>query len=110
MCIFVGMSLKAFKSMKTSFNSQFLENSTETLRAIAHPIRIAMIDLLYNNGESTVTDIYRQLKIEQAIASHHLRILKDKRVVSVKRSGKNSFYSLTSDDFHEIIQTLTKVI
>ena len=96
--------------MKTPFNPKFLENSTETLRAIAHPIRIAIIDLLYNNGESTVTDIYRKLKIEQAIASHHLRILKDKRVVSVKRSGKNSFYSLTSNDFHEIIRTLTKVI
>ena len=96
--------------MKTHFNRNFLEDSTETLRAIAHPIRIAIIDLLYNNGQSTVTDIYKKLKIEQAIASHHLRILKNKKVVNVKRSGKNSFYSLTTNDFYEIINTLTKVI
>lgn len=96
--------------MKTHFNPGFLENSTETLRAIAHPIRIAIIDLLYNNREMTVTDIYKKLKIEQAIASHHLRILKNKNVLIVQRSGKNSLYSLAKVDYYDIIKTLTKVL
>ncbi len=96
--------------MKTHFNADFLEDSTETLRAIAHPIRIAIIDLLFNNGQMTVTDIYSHLKIEQAIASHHLRILKNKDVVTVERDGKNSLYSLTKEDYYEIIKTLIKVI
>lgn len=96
--------------MKTHFNKDFLEDSTETLRAIAHPIRIAIVDLLFHNGEMTVTDIYQKLNIEQAIASHHLRILKNKNVVKVERDGKNSLYSLTDPDFYEIVKTLTKVI
>lgn len=96
--------------MKTHFNVHFLEDSTETLRAIAHPIRIAIIDLLSNNGQMTVTDIYQHLQIEQAIASHHLRILKNKDVVTVERDGKNSLYSLTRPEFHEIIKTLIKVL
>ena len=96
--------------MKTHFNKDFLEDSTETLRAIAHPIRIAIIDLLHHNVEMTVTDIYKKLNIEQAIASHHLRILKNKNVVNVTRDGKNSLYSLSDQDFYEIIKTLTKVI
>ncbi|MCG8326471.1 MAG: metalloregulator ArsR/SmtB family transcription factor [Chitinophagales bacterium] len=96
--------------MKTHFNPSFLEESTETLRAIAHPIRLAIVDLLFNHGEMTVTDIYSQLKIEQAIASHHLRILKTKNVVNVERDGKNSLYSLTKKEFYEIIKTLKKVI
>jgi ArsR family transcriptional regulator len=96
--------------MKTHFNVNFLEDSTETLRAIAHPIRIAIIDLLYNNGQMTVTDIYQHLNIEQAIASHHLRILKGKDVVTAERDGKNSLYSLTKAEFYEIIKTLKKVI
>jgi ArsR family transcriptional regulator len=99
-----------FTAMKTHFNVNFLEDSTETLRAIAHPIRIAIIDLLYNNGQMTVTDIYQQLHIEQAIASHHLRILKSKDVVAAERDGKNSLYSLTRPEFYEIIKTLKKVI
>jgi DNA-binding transcriptional ArsR family regulator len=97
-------------AMKTHFNNNFLEDSTETLRAIAHPIRIAIIDLLFNSGQLTVTDIYKQLKIEQAIASHHLRILKNKNVVTVQRDGKNSRYSLSKDDYYDFIKTLIKVI
>lgn len=96
--------------MKTHFSASFLEESTETLRAIAHPIRLAMVDLLFNNGKMTVTDIYNQLKIEQAIASHHLRILKNKNVVVVERDGKNSLYSLAKIEYYEIIKTMKKVI
>lgn len=96
--------------MKTHFSESFLENSTETLRAIAHPIRIAMVDLLFKNGQMNVTDIYTKLHIEQAIASHHLRILKSRDIVSVQRDGKNSYYSLSNNDYYEIVVTLTKVI
>ncbi len=96
--------------MKTHFHPDFLEESTETLRAIAHPIRIAIIDLLFNNEQLSVTQIYQQLKIEQAIASHHLRILKNKKVVDVNREGKNSYYYLADKDYHDILKTLTKVI
>ncbi|MEN0005218.1 MAG: metalloregulator ArsR/SmtB family transcription factor [Bacteroidota bacterium] len=96
--------------MKSHFNHTFLEDSTETLRAIAHPIRIAIVDLLHNSDNLTVTDIHQQLKIEQAVASHHLRILKNKNVVSVLRDGKNSRYSLTQNDFHDFIKILIKVI
>lgn len=96
--------------MKTHFNKDFLEDSTETLRAIAHPIRIAIIDLLHKNGAMTVTDIYTKLTIEQAIASHHLRIMKHKNVVNVQRDGKNSLYSLADADFYDIVKTLTKVL
>lgn len=109
MFIFVLMMNKATK-MKTHLNETFLEDSAETLRAIAHPIRLAIMDLLFNNGEMTVTDIYVHLKIEQAIASHHLRILKNRKVVSVERDGKNSLYSLANLEFYEIIKTLIKVI
>lgn len=96
--------------MKTHFNIEFLENSTETLRAIAHPIRIAIIDMLHKRKQMTVTEIFEQLDIEQAIASHHLRILKTRDVVDVKRDGKNSIYYLTSVEYYTIIETLTKVM
>lgn len=96
--------------MKTHFDLKFLENATETLRAVAHPIRIAILDLLAKNGELTVTEIHERLQIEQAVASHHLRILKGKEVVKLVRSGKNSLYSLTKADFFQIIEVLIKTI
>lgn len=96
--------------MKTHFDETFLETSTEILRAIAHPIRIAMVDLLHTHQRLSVTEIFKKLKIEQAIASHHLRILKNQDVVDVQRDGKNSYYALCKPEFYEIVQTLTKVV
>lgn len=95
--------------MKTSYTLQFLEETTETMRAIAHPIRIAIIELLYRNGKMSVTEIYEHLDIEQAVASHHLRILKSRDVVSVQRDQKFSLYSLANPGFFEIIQILGKM-
>lgn len=96
--------------MKTHFSIEFLENSTETLRAIAHPARISIIDLLSKKGKMNVTEIYEHLKIEQAVASHHLRILKNKNVLIVEREGKNSIYSLKHDEFQEIVEILIRTV
>ncbi len=92
--------------MKSRFDIDLLEDATETLRAIAHPIRIAIIDLLSKEEQLSVTQIHEALDIEQAIASHHLRILKGKKVVRVSREGKNSFYSLADGAYFSIIKTL----
>jgi len=96
--------------MKSQFDLQFLEDSTETMRAIAHPIRIAIIDVLARNDKLSVTQIYEELGIEQAVASHHLRILKGKNVVNVQRDQKFSLYSLANEGYYEIIRILTEVI
>lgn len=98
------------EGLVSRFNDTFLETSTEMLRAIAHPIRLTIIDLLYTNEKLSVTEIYEALKIEQAIASHHLRILKDKKVVSVRRVGKKSYYFLRSEDFYTIVTALEILI
>ena len=52
-----------------------LEAAASKLRAMAHPMRIAIIELLNNNKKLNVTEIYESLRIEQAAASHHLNIL-----------------------------------
>ena len=84
--------------------------STEVLRAIAHPIRIAIVDLLKARKKLSVTEIHEELEIEQAIASHHLRILKDKSVLTSQREGKNTFYALRSTDYSKIIASLEKLL
>lgn len=94
----------------TEMNFAFLETATETLRAIAHPLRLAIIDLLHKNSELSVTEIFSELEIEQAVASHHLRILKDRNVVATRREGKNVHYYLTNPDYHTVVQVMWKVL
>ncbi len=88
----------------------YLETATEMLRAMAHPHRLLIVEMLYQQKTMNVTEIYERLEIEQAVASHHLRILKDRGIVQVRRDGKNSNYSLTSDEYFKILEVLSKVI
>ncbi|MCF8228435.1 MAG: metalloregulator ArsR/SmtB family transcription factor [Bacteroidales bacterium] len=85
-----------------------LEMAASKLRAMAHPMRIAVIDLLNTNEKMSVTQIYKKLKIEQASASHHLNILKNKGVLISKREGKKIFYSLKSKTLTEIIDCINR--
>lgn len=96
--------------VKTRFDIKLLENCTDALRAVAHPLRIEIIRILYVQKEMTVSEIFEFLNIEQAIASHHLRILRDQDIVEVRRDGKNSIYYLTNDKFYEIVEIITNIV
>ncbi|HOH99772.1 MAG TPA: metalloregulator ArsR/SmtB family transcription factor [Bacteroidales bacterium] len=85
-----------------------LEMAASKLRAMAHPMRIAIIDLLHNNKRQSVTEIYQKLNIEQAAASHHLNILKNKGVLVSRRDGKKIFYSLRNETLTEIIECINR--
>lgn len=92
----------------SKLNIEKLEHAAGKLRAIAHPMRIAIIDMLEENKCLSVTEIYNALNIEQAAASHHLNILKSNKVLVSKREGKKIFYSLKSTSLTEIIQCINR--
>lgn len=85
-----------------------LEQAASKLRAMAHPMRIAIIDLLNNGNKMSVTEIYKKLRIEQAAASHHLNILKSKGVLVSQREGKKIFYSLKTNVLTEVIDCINR--
>lgn len=85
-----------------------LEMASSKLRAMAHPMRIAIMELLHSGNQMSVTDIYRKLKIEQAAASHHLNILKNKGILSSHRDGKKIYYALKSQVLTEIIDCINR--
>ncbi len=66
----------------------------EMLKALAHPQRLAILALLGQDGPLSVTTIHESLDMEQALASHHLGILKNKGILNVTRDGRNSLYML----------------
>lgn len=93
---------------KTQLDITKLEEAASRLRAIAHPMRIAIIGMLEDKSKMNVTEIYETLKIEQASASHHLNILKNKGVLASKRDGKNTYYFLKHSTLTQILECLEK--
>jgi DNA-binding transcriptional ArsR family regulator len=85
-----------------------LEKAANMLKAIAHPVRIAILSQLEKGKRLTVTEIHGLLRIEQSTTSHHLGILKDKGVLASKRDGKNSYYFLKHENLTNILDCISQ--
>ncbi len=85
-----------------------LELAAGVLKSLAHPMRIAILNLLEGEKKMTVTEIHEVLGMEQAAASHHLGILKDKGVLCSRRDGKNTWYFLKNNLISQVIECVER--
>lgn len=92
--------------IKNKLNRELLEKQSRILRAISHPVRIALLDLLQEKKELSVTEIHNTLNLRQAEASHHLGILRDKGILNSIRDGKSIKYSLKIEKLSQIINCI----
>ena len=76
------------------------------LKAVAHPVRIAIIDILDQSERLSVSELQELLGIEQSLLSHHLSNLRDKGILTTQRDGKNVYYSLTDRTITGIIDCI----
>ncbi len=88
--------------------SEQLETAANMLKAIAHPVRMSILGFLKQDEELTVTEIHKKLGVEQSTTSHHLGILKDKGVLTSRRVGKNTYYSLKHSLLSGIVECVGK--
>lgn len=84
------------------------QHQTHLLKALAHPVRLAMVDML-RSGECHVGELQRQLHQRQPYISQHLRVLHDAGLVSRYREGLYVYYCLADPAFIEAICTVLKL-
>ncbi len=72
----------------------------EVLKAMAHPRRLEIINLL-RDQELSVTDMFTMLDLPQANISQHLMILRDAKIVETRRDGKQIMYNLSDPRISE---------
>lgn len=101
-CILKDLKMVEIKQL----NVERLEIAASMLKAMAHPMRIAILKHLEGEKRLTVTEIHELLNIEQSTTSHHLGILKDKGVLCSKREGKNTYYYLKYEILSQIVDCL----
>jgi DNA-binding transcriptional ArsR family regulator len=68
----------------------------ETFKALGDPSRVRMVSLL-SRAELCVCDLAAALGMSQSAVSHQLRTLRDLRLVSWRREGRQIFYILDDD-------------
>lgn len=83
-----------------------LMRASELLKVVAHPQRLAILDLLGGKKRMCVNDLVEALGIEQAILSQHLTLMRDKGLLGVEKEGKYSFYHVQQPGFLKIIRNI----
>ncbi|MCW4355317.1 metalloregulator ArsR/SmtB family transcription factor [Hoyosella sp. YIM 151337] len=74
----------------------------ELLRALAAPVRIAIV-LQLRESERCVHELVDALGVTQPLISQHLRVLKAAGVVFGERSGREVLYRLVDDHLAHIV-------
>lgn len=85
------------RNTKVIFNSEKLNYSCELMRALAHPLRLKILEFIDVKGQINVNKIYNTLELEQSITSQHLKVLRLAGVVSFEKEGKYMNYSINYD-------------
>lgn len=77
----------------------------QVFHALAHPIRIAVVDTL-RDGAMSVGTLQMKLRLEQASLSQHLAVLRSARVVVTERAGNQVIYSLRDPVLTKVLDLL----
>jgi rhodanese-related sulfurtransferase/DNA-binding transcriptional ArsR family regulator len=84
------------------------EQFARTAKALAHPTRIELLELI-SQGDVSVETLAQRAATSVTNASAHLQVLRRARLVETRREGTRVFYRLASEDVTELLATLRDV-
>ena len=79
--------------------------ASEFLKALSHEVRLLILCFLIE-GERSVGEIEKMLKLRQPAVSQQLARLRADGLVETRRDGKNIYYSLARTEVRDVIQVL----
>ena len=97
-----------FKNIGLDINKN--KKALYILRAINHPLRLKIIRLIDENKRMTVTEIYVQLNIQQAVASQNLAVLRRAGFVNTKKESKFVYYTLSNNFINHFSKTINLLL
>jgi DNA-binding transcriptional ArsR family regulator len=81
------------------------EGLAEALRAFGSASRLKLLWALLD-GEQTVEALAAAAGMEQSAVSHQLRLLRQQRLVAVRRDGRHGYYRLFDHHLPELLAAL----
>jgi len=94
-------------------NLQSIITVGEICKALKQKDRIKIVKLLHSHPRSSVTSIYKALKIGQTECSAHLSILRKNSLVITEKSDKNYkevLYSLNRNYLEKIEKSFNQIL
>jgi len=81
------------------------ESLAESMRAFGTGSRLRLLWAMLA-GERTVEQLVELTELAPSAASHQLRLLRQGRLVAVRRSGRHAYYRLHDDHVADLLQAI----
>jgi DNA-binding transcriptional ArsR family regulator len=85
-----------------------LEIQTQFFKVLAHPARIAIINIL-RDGEHCVCHMEAYLGLRQAFISQQLAVLREAGIIVDRRDGWNIFYRVINSQIYDLLDAANKL-
>ena len=84
-------------------DSEVLYDLADLFKVFGDSTRLRVM-VTISDAEMAVSDIADSLQMEQSTISHQLRVLRQNKLVRVRREGKQMYYTLDDDHVKKIIE------
>ncbi len=95
--------------MLSKKKQRIFEKQAQITKAIAHPLRIAVLDFL-KDGPQCVCDIADHLGSERSNVSRHLSVMTNAGVLASRKEGLKVIYTLKTPCILEFFSCVTGVL
>ena len=79
------------------------------LKALAHPLRLAIIEHL-KNGEKSVGQLVKALEMEQSGMSKHLAILRQVGILHSRHEKATVYYAIRDQDIYKVLRPIADIL
>ena len=86
------------------------ETRTNVLKALAHPARLKLVDLLAEHEEVCVCDLTEEIGMDMSTVSRHLTQLKNAGIVESDKRGQMVFYRLRVKCLKSLFSCIESVV
>ncbi|MBI5031337.1 MAG: winged helix-turn-helix transcriptional regulator [Chloroflexi bacterium] len=80
----------------------------EFFKALAHPARIKILELL-RDGELSVNELQARLEIEPSGVSQQLAILRSRQIVESRKNGTSVYYRVRDPQVFELLDVARRI-
>ena len=86
-------------------NNEVLEKLADVCQVMSDANRLRILFMCAENT-TAVNDFVEKLSLSQPLVSHHLKLMRQQRLIKGQRQGKQIFYSLHDEHIHCILKDM----
>lgn len=75
----------------------------DVFSALGDPTRLEMLRLIDQAGEMPCTTLVNALGVAKSTVSYHVKVLAHAKLITVRKEGRNYFYTPRRDDLDEVV-------